>query len=646
MTARLLWLVALLLLTLLPARAGIGLTVAVPGYSGPCDIVSCAEAYSVTRAMKASYTGNLFQLVRNSDSTTLNVGQVGHVVDMSGIAAFCAGTTCQYSILYGQINGNNMGDPANLGPNIPAVCTTSVTCLPPFQYDVETGLPILSTIYPTELFTGNASSTGVNGHTNPVSLVEYGTNHGYTTAGGYFGITHNWTDCTVSSCPFVGVTFESDFGYGNAGAGVGGNILPCATSGTFCAAVGLESPATVTNIADFGSSLIDMLYMGTFAGTACAVNAVNIYVNSATPIYTGAPYTCPSNPLNPGTAITIGGSGDGTHMYGVRREMLISNNNLVGSDFTNLQNNVNAFYAAYAPNACTSTGDMRYGFIPGISTYAGATNSDVSRTNTLIGYALRRTNASYFGPLADLVDNVGTSHTYGSVGCALDPAAATFCAANPPCHVSKLYFQGTYSSANLGNVRDTNLDLVQATGANRPTVDFVGLNGVPTLAFNGSQWMCTGTPGSNDAYFAAIAVVANHTSGSGVGPVISLNANTNYVGWSGANTATSTFTPSLTGGLTDNVWHSLVWEMLNTTSNTTTLYGDGNALVTGTTAAFVDVTTQHVCIGSDGAQTNKLTGEIAEVLVANNWAGGGTLTTATIAATVRAKLRAAWGGGI
>ena len=42
-----------------------------PAYQGPCDVLGsgCAEAYSVSRAMTASYTGPLFQLGKASDKT-------------------------------------------------------------------------------------------------------------------------------------------------------------------------------------------------------------------------------------------------------------------------------------------------------------------------------------------------------------------------------------------------------------------------------------------------------------------------------------------------------------------------------------------------------------------------------------------------
>src|ERR1019366_5699772 len=86
------------------------------GYKGPCDQVSCDEAYSVTRSLKASYSGPLFQLWNGS--TTLDIGQTNHIADMTTWSAFCSGvqSNCKVSKIYAQIH---------TGPNdlIPSIYT-------------------------------------------------------------------------------------------------------------------------------------------------------------------------------------------------------------------------------------------------------------------------------------------------------------------------------------------------------------------------------------------------------------------------------------------------------------------------------------------------------------------------------------------
>lgn len=60
-------------------------------YTGPCDLVSCTEAWSIDRAMTTSYDGPLFQLVLASNHTlTLDVGQTsGRAADMTTWSGFC-----------------------------------------------------------------------------------------------------------------------------------------------------------------------------------------------------------------------------------------------------------------------------------------------------------------------------------------------------------------------------------------------------------------------------------------------------------------------------------------------------------------------------------------------------------------------------
>ena len=82
----------------------------------PCDIYAtggtpCVAAHSTTRALYGSYNGNLYQVRRASDNTTLTIG----VLSTGGYAAaaaqdsFCAGTTCVITIIYDQSGrGNNL----------------------------------------------------------------------------------------------------------------------------------------------------------------------------------------------------------------------------------------------------------------------------------------------------------------------------------------------------------------------------------------------------------------------------------------------------------------------------------------------------------------------------------------------------------
>ncbi len=73
----------------------------------PCDIYAsggtpCVAAHSTTRALYAAYSGNLYQVRRSSDNTTLNIGTVsaGGVANSAAQDSSCSGTTCVITEIY------------------------------------------------------------------------------------------------------------------------------------------------------------------------------------------------------------------------------------------------------------------------------------------------------------------------------------------------------------------------------------------------------------------------------------------------------------------------------------------------------------------------------------------------------------------
>jgi hypothetical protein len=89
---------------------------------GPCDIYAatgkpCVAAHSTTRALYASYNGPLYQILRQSDGKTLDIGVVAPtdspVADAGGYAnaaaqdAFCANTYCWIAKIYDQSPKHN-----------------------------------------------------------------------------------------------------------------------------------------------------------------------------------------------------------------------------------------------------------------------------------------------------------------------------------------------------------------------------------------------------------------------------------------------------------------------------------------------------------------------------------------------------------
>ncbi len=88
--------------------------------SGPCDILGaagnpCVAAHSTVRALYGSYTGNLYQVKRASDSTTMNIGVVSGYANAAPQDTFCAGTTCTITTIYDQSTQKNDLTPAPAG---------------------------------------------------------------------------------------------------------------------------------------------------------------------------------------------------------------------------------------------------------------------------------------------------------------------------------------------------------------------------------------------------------------------------------------------------------------------------------------------------------------------------------------------------
>lgn len=98
----------------------------------PCNLFAvaspatpCVAAFSTVRALYAAYNGLLYQVTRQSDNTTTNVGLLSDGYANTAIQdAFCAGTTCTITEIYDQSsNGNNLtlapsgGGDNGAGPN-------------------------------------------------------------------------------------------------------------------------------------------------------------------------------------------------------------------------------------------------------------------------------------------------------------------------------------------------------------------------------------------------------------------------------------------------------------------------------------------------------------------------------------------------
>ena len=107
---------------MMPQQSGVGPNVLLLRPKGPCDIYAaagnpCVAAHSTTRALYASYNGPLYQVLRQSDGKTFDIGVVRPVAspapDAGGYAnaaaqdTFCSNTYCWISKIYDQSPKHN-----------------------------------------------------------------------------------------------------------------------------------------------------------------------------------------------------------------------------------------------------------------------------------------------------------------------------------------------------------------------------------------------------------------------------------------------------------------------------------------------------------------------------------------------------------
>ena len=318
-----------------------------PAYQGPCDLLTggCAEAYSVTRAMTASYKGPLFQLGLTSDKTkTLDIGQTSaHAADMTTWSAFCGGSqsNCVVSKIYGQIHaGSNDMLPAvwnaPWGPNCSA---GGYTCAAKFTVESATSLPILTTVAPQEYaLSGDNFATGINGGNKAIGLMYNGkpvASQDYCC--GVFGLAHKY-----NATDTYGTDFMVALAYGWRDSGGCCIAVNCGASNKYC--VGAEEEEN-NDLYDYGTSPVENAMVVTqFDPTP---NAVIVYLNGTQVLSHSppAPMSRGNYPINAGLAIHLGGGGDLSQPDPVlMREALVTNTIMTASNVTAMKANIVAFY--------------------------------------------------------------------------------------------------------------------------------------------------------------------------------------------------------------------------------------------------------------------------------------------------------------
>ncbi len=299
----------------------------------PCDIVTCAEAYSVTRAMTAGYSGALFQLYNGS--TTLDIGQVNGKVDMTTWSTFCSGvaSNCVYAKFYAQIQGHaNDLVPSVVSAPFGPDCSggTIYKCAAPFTIEAATGLPAISTTTAQEYNIGGSdtAATGIPGGNASVTVLYNGKSVQTGSCCGMFGISHKYNAADTQ-----GTDFLIDLSWGTS------SLTVCGSASSFCLAIDEEGQPGPPDQADYGTAVINLLAVVTFDQSA---NRVTGAVNNRT-VFNNSP---PANAtLTPGNFIHLGGGGDLSQPAPVfMREGLIMNSAMSSVDKTANFTSARTFY--------------------------------------------------------------------------------------------------------------------------------------------------------------------------------------------------------------------------------------------------------------------------------------------------------------
>ncbi|UUL81495.1 arabinofuranosidase catalytic domain-containing protein [Sphingomonas qomolangmaensis] len=103
---------------------------------GPCDLYNaagtpCVSAHSTTRVLLSRYAGPLYQVMRRSDDTLLDIGVLPDgYADAAAQDRFCAGTLCVITKLYDQSGKGNDLYQAPPGPKYPGPANGAFNALP------------------------------------------------------------------------------------------------------------------------------------------------------------------------------------------------------------------------------------------------------------------------------------------------------------------------------------------------------------------------------------------------------------------------------------------------------------------------------------------------------------------------------------
>lgn len=502
----------------------------------------------------------------------------------------------------------------NRASNAPNCTASIVACAPVYLIDAALNVPMAVTPYPAglEMFAGGSGTpVGMNTGTSPNMVMDVIRNEGGSNCCGQFGQGQPTGSDTQFGMMETAIGVGSSLGF----VGTGNH---CTSVSQFCTSDDEWEDGDFGNTTDNlapGQVIIESDLIS--AGTAITTKYNNSTVFSQSTAHTP----------NLGGIARVGMIMNRfqtlVYFYGG----LISHDT---SDHTAAYNNLHTFYTSRTPTALLGPLDLNYS-----PDYFQASSPPVIG-NGVMGYSCGRLlSVSYTGYLCQLADSASSPtpnvQSFAAVNGALDPAAATFRAANPPCRVMAVYFQGQYNSqtGQTGNVYDTAMTIVPPSLATAPTVSFSGsgntLNGFPTIHFvaASSQALCTRTATGTNGWvpnpsggFGAVAAVARRTSGTAHQAIFGWRSLNHFIGFFGSNVAGTGNTGAsiMSGAATDGHWHAFTENQAFSTSTTSAFYVDSASVAISSSAVF-GFGHDNICMGGDpsAGANDYLTGDVAEI---------------------------------
>lgn len=562
----------------------------VPGFY-PCAIVTCVAAHSVVRRIVPTYTGNLFQLKRTSDSTTQNIGQTASgQVNMATISTFCGAANangCGFHIIYDQ-SGNSNDMTTCGGCTDTPYETDSVRALPRV-HSTGTASQYLDAASLTNVPTGNVNKSVMAVMNDTIATnccTDYSLEHGTAeadTVGSSFGPIIEWQNNSNNDWGFFGTDVETT------------QLLVPYTNDEPSSS---STEAHTHAIGSWG----DVVLFSTYAtsGTITLADWMGGYS-----VATGNSVT----QVTPTTEhIRLGAGGDASVITAIWYEGIIASATWTQGQREALALNVSEYYGFPLVPSCVNA--VRP---PDVIETLG--NANVSAA-----WGLRRMNPHNQGAVAQL-QRASDSHfqTFGTVGCDFDSASAsTFCNATS-CVVTALFNQVIPASLGLVNFTTGARDNWKATAtSNQPSYTASCLGSLPCMTFASSSQMIAadniGSPPTWTAPYTLFAVIKNTESAGGGGFIWGDNAVIPYLG--GDYNASAGNIQCAAGGYPDtgasaahanSTWYATACQIPDTTH--ATLFVNGTQ--TGPTASTINSSTSRLLFG----QSSFFTGGMAELAV-------------------------------